>query len=119
MTARRLLFTLLLAGAVLAGLRPAGFSRTVQADSSVQTSVGVMAYFTPGQEWTEVMAAAPAVRYAVMNPASGPGAAARDHPQPGRVHGQVRGVADLLHGVENMQHSPLIQVKALTDRSEL
>jgi hypothetical protein len=35
--------------------------------------VGLPAYFYPGPDWSRVAAGAPAVRYAIVNPASGPG----------------------------------------------
>lgn len=57
--------------------RPAA-DRPASASSAVppRLSVGVPAYFAPGGVWSDAVAGAPAVRYLVANPSSGPGAAA-------------------------------------------
>ena len=57
---------------------PAGAVEATESAASMCLRIGIPAYARPGAMWDQVGAGAPTVRYAIFNPASGPGTE-RDH----------------------------------------
>lgn len=85
-------------------------------DAATCQRIGVPTYFVPGPMWDQVNAAGPAVRYVVLNPASGPGV----QPDPGykatvrrarRAGAEVLGYVDTEYGLR-----PFDVVKAEIDQ---
>jgi hypothetical protein len=55
------------------GLAAAAEAAPDERSGRSRTVLGVPAYFSPGAAWSALAAGAPAVRYVIVNPSSGPG----------------------------------------------